>query len=198
MRLPVSARPFNVVSSPRWSVTAPFTISPRVFLGRRTSFMPDDSVERRTRPSMLAGVAWKSSPAAMGRAARVVSDQGLDRRRHRDLHSLGSRRRHIDSRGTVVAEEIGVGHPRHVARRDLLQPVAMQEHDPPVTHRRPLAQADGHPLGVAKRELPLLELVLAGARHLFGRGRRRCRILRRPRSSRLARLRHRHPAADRR
>ena len=71
----------------------------------------------------------------------------------------------------VRVPQVGLRDLVDALRRDLLQPVAVEEEQPPVPHRGPLAQVERDPLGIVEREFDAREVVPLGALDLFLGGR---------------------------
>ena len=109
--------------------------------------------------------------------ALVVADQRVHvwRARDGDAFRLDSWNVHTDS--AVVALEVCRRDALHVFWGHLFNAIAVQEVEPPITLRGPLAQRDRQPAGLRRREVTGLEDLLPGPLDFLSRHARRADLL---------------------
>jgi hypothetical protein len=139
-------------SSPKFSRIDAFTAPPRVCFGRSASFTPPGSSlrvdVRRGRIEFLAFAAHS--------VALVAVDERRDARIRRDHAAVGlARNEHADR--SIRGLEIFQRRALHVFDRSCPRAVAVDEHQPPVTDRGPLAELQSYCLRVVHRALEVRE-----------------------------------------
>ena len=87
--------------------------------------------------------------------------------RRRDRGPLAFGGRHEEADGPVAGGEVLVGDVLDLRRRDLLDPVAVEEIKSPVALGGPFAELDGDAVGIGGGQLAVLEDLLAGPIHFL-------------------------------
>ena len=119
--------------------------------------MPDASVERFVRASTFAGDGIEGLSRLHRGGARVALHHRRDVGGRRDLGAVRFRGRDEDAERPVRGLEVGRGGLRDALDGIRLEPVPVQEEEPPVALADPLGKCQADERGVVEREVDLLE-----------------------------------------
>ena len=135
--------PASDVASPKRSSIVPVTMLLAVFFGSTATFMPFASFDRTTRLSMLAVVGSNDFASRDRHVALVVAERRREIRRGGHDRAIRRRVRNVVADRAVRRLEVRLRDAHSPPGDDVLKPIVLQEHQPPVALRDGAVQRAG-------------------------------------------------------